>query len=853
MATEPKYYQPYLSDEESQESDDSDIDSDSDRSSDTSDSAAKGLDDPRYAIIKASGPSFKTINEQLLYQKGKDLGSTYQSDLSANTISNSLLYKDPKKTIQTTLFSFRSENRDTQIYPTSSDFSIKLPRPYKNVTQIQLVQVSYQYFLNSIVDASGALSSIIAYLSSIGFKDASECLCCFNNTASLQNSISFTEIGRTDPLDPSKPLYHLVTARGGRYDHPMLAQEMDYQMNKTPPFNLISYAQHRHQFRASKNLLHLFNEGGRYFHNTFRNEFLSLPTRQDIHNHYFSEYYSHTNHQPTEQETFVAYYYPVLKQVMMSTHDHSFLDIGFDSFETVYDRVVRHFEGLDSTYYYTLIKENINFLKPYREQHTFKYNPIHEYDWNYDEGAKRFVIKHTNLHSSIRKDIAHAHSNHFLQSIHQYSLTVNQHSTLVVQHDRTKAVLTDLQKKMENALTSVGIPFSLYSPDELYNPLHILSTTNPLLVNPEYLSETDKVIHDIATGTLTQPVFSGVYSHTPIYNFGWIRISDLDSDSQNYLVSPANFNGIYALALHELNNKSIVNERLGGGYVSSFSGVQFSISNFTNLYSTFVSYHSQYLSQASTLTGVSNTHNTLTKSYVQNKYSGILPDTLLANNAYLGSIGPSAIQFKNDFIMRGSTPFLSNACTSNNPCCIYIERAITNWYGCIPAEYVITTLAHKLGLPITPTDIINYLSTLTAETVSTPYNIYLQLNVDRSMNNMDVGMKEDSTITNEPTAESKVVLGKLLTEGSGLSDITQTIIQNPAQFATPLGKLDKLHFTMYLDSGLVPIAKIFPFGLAFTEWDAVIQIDEEIGYLDRTTDLSTVPSIKWADNNTRPF
>ena len=119
------------------------------------------------------------------------------------------------------------------------------------------------------------------------------------------------------------------------------------------------------------------------------------------------------------------------------------------------------------------------------------------------------------------------------------------------------------------------------------------------------------------------------------------------------------------------------------------------------------------------------------------------------------------------------------------------------------------------------------------------------------MNNMDVAKDEDFSVTQDPVSQPKVVLGKLLTEGSGLTDITQTIIQNPAQFPTPIGKLDRLHFTMYLDN-MAPLSKIVPFDVSFTDWDAVIQIDEEIGVLNRDTQLSTVPTVQWA-NDKIPF
>lgn len=836
------YYKPYISEEEV------DSDEESVTSSDTEfDTAARGLDDPRYAIIRSTGPAFNTINEQLLYQKGNGLGSTYIPETHSNS-SKSPLYTDPKKTIQTTLFSFKSSNRDKRVWPTSSDFEIKLSRPYKNVTQIQLVQVTYQYFINTVVDSSGFLSTIITYLSSIGFTDASECLCCFH-PASVQNSIGITEIGRTNPVNSSQPLTHIITVRPGKYDGNLLIQEMDYQMNKTPPFNIIPYKDHRQQFRTTKNLLHLFNEHGRYFNNRATGEFMTLSSKRDIHNQYYPESFVHTHNQPNEHEVFVAYYYPVLKEAMMSIYDHMFLDLLGNSYSTMYTRTVQHFEGLDSPLYYSLCSSNLPYLSKYRDQHTFKYNPIHQYDWYYDPGTKQNTVKHHILHPSIQRDITNQHASNFLTATHKYGLTSLQYSTLVTQNEKTKAVLTDLQKTLDNALTIMGVPFSLYIPTVLANPISIISTINSELVYPEYLSETETVLHDLATGLLQPSTFGGVYAHIPIYNFDWITLSDLVNDSQNYSITPANFNPIYASKLYTLNNESIISEQIGGSYIPGYSGASVISTDFTSLYSTFIGYHTLYQTQTTTLTNVTTTQSALTRNYVHTKYNGVFPPSLLSNNAYLGNLGTGQIAFKTDPItLYGSSPFDTSTCDKKNPCCKYIQQQIENWYGCMPSEYVITTLPWKLGLAVTPSEILSFLSTIAVSNISSPFNIYLQLNVEQSMNNMDVAMNENVTITNDPVSQAKVVLGKLLTEGAGLADLTQTIIQNPATFQTPIGKLDRLHFTMLLDDGLIPISKLIPFSLSFTEWDAVIQIDEEVGILDRATQLSSIPTVKIPDD-----
>lgn len=841
---EPKFYQPYVSDEEAL----SDSDGESTGSDDTFDPAARGLDDPRYAIIRTTGPAFNTINEQLMYQRGRNLGSTYTPEVQdASNISP--LYIDPKKTIQTTLFSFKSSNRDKTVYPTSSDFSLMLPRPYKNVTQIQLVQVSYQYFLNTITDPSGFISTIVDYLSTIGY-DPSQCLCCFP-TASIQNSIGVEEVGRVNPVYPSEPLTHVITARSGRYDDNLLGQEMDYQMNKTPPFNIVSFTEHRNIFKSKKSLYHLFNEPGRYFHKKDTAEFLHSPSKDDIHNHYIPITYVHSHTQPSEQEVFVAYYYPVLKEIMMSQIDHAFLDLLMYDFETVYSRVVLHFEGLDSTFYYDLCKANLPYLIKMRDTHTFKYNLIHQYDWRYNQGAKRFEVNHTKLHPSIVKDISLRHKEHFQTALHTHGLTVSQHISLLQQAERTKAVFTDLTKQMNNALTEVGIPFSLYNPEYLTLLGNTLFTQNPSSVNPNYLSETETVLHDIATQALVPSTFTGVYSHTPTYNFGWVTLMDLKSDTVNYQTTPYDYDTNYIAQLMNVNAKSVISGPIGGSYIPGYSGTTVTATDFQSLYSTFVGYYSLYTSQISTINSVATKHTSLTSNFVYSKYYNVLPSSLLSNNAYLTTTGTGTVRyFADKLLVKGSSPFFGD-CPTDNPCCDYIEQQLLNWYGCLPAEYVITTLPYKLGLNLTFSTIIAYLSTISGPTTQVPFNVYLQLNIDKSMNNMDVAKDEDFSVTQDPVSQPKVVLGKLLTEGSGLTDITQTIIQNPAQFPTPIGKLDRLHFTMYLDN-MAPLSKIVPFDVSFTDWDAVIQIDEEIGVLNRDTQLSTVPTVQWA-NDKRPF
>ena len=143
----PLYYMPYESDNETTKSSKSrttlgsgyttdDTDYDSDDLPDYEDPRIRREEDPRYAIIRTAGPSFNTTEKQMKYQENAP-GSDYLISTNVNTLQNSLLFKSPTTTTQTSLFSIKSSNRDKSVYKTASYFTIKTPRVYKNVTKFQ--------------------------------------------------------------------------------------------------------------------------------------------------------------------------------------------------------------------------------------------------------------------------------------------------------------------------------------------------------------------------------------------------------------------------------------------------------------------------------------------------------------------------------------------------------------------------------------------------------------------------------------------------------------------------------------------------------------------------------------------
>jgi hypothetical protein len=120
----------------------------------------------------------------------------------------------------------------------------------------------------------------------------------------------------------------------------------------------------------------------------------------------------------------------------------------------------------------------------------------------------------------------------------------------------------------------------------------------------------------------------------------------------------------------------------------------------------------------------------------------------------------------------------------------------------------------------------------------------MQINPAQNFNNMDIAMTENYAISNETTGQVKLMAAKILTAGLGAGEVTETAIQNPIIFETPLGKLDKLKINLYADdAALTPLWQVFPFDLGINEWDATFQIDEEVAFNDRNSGWGTNPTI----------
>ena len=818
MSFTPGYYRPFTEQSDVEE-EESSYTTDSDDSSSTGfqDNSVRGLDDPRYAIVRAAGPSFTTPQQQLQYQSfQKPMG--YDYDSSDAEISSLMAYYPsaaPAQTVQTTLFSFQSTNRDTSVYPLSTYFKLKTPRVYKNITQIQLVQINFPYFLNTYTDPSGIDSMMANYaVAQTGFA-YDDCYACFGNGGTGRGVVgslkggSFTEQGRTNPTAPSKALIHTFRLTNGHYDKYDLVHEMNRQLNATPPFNLISYADHRQLFQTTKQVGHLFNDPGLYYYSPVTKTYLSNASKSVVQQDYLPNAITSTGI-PSEREIFVAYFFPVLRAALYTDYDAKFLDLTGTSLDELNARALQTFEGLSSDYYYILLYQNISILQRLRRVNTFEYYPINSYQWTYNPSTKTVSATHTDLHPTIQKDIQAAHRRNFQQAAASRGYTVQQYTASQAQQNAQIAAVNALAEQVNKALVEVGIPYNRYSTAYLADPQSIITVQPKRVLTADQLTNSDESLFAL---TCDAPRTAATTIRAFPASFGSLSLTQLVNDVSEAAVNSRAFTQPYAQHLVALG------------------------SSFLTLYQSFVDAWKANQTIAKDIADVTTATAAATRDFVSAKYGTVFPPALLSGTAYLSNKGTGGVTFYNDrSIHYASSPAETdtrsiNPVTSDASCCLVISADLTNFYGCLPSEYIFNTVFYQLFATTNPNNILNIYITegLTASPAAN--NIFLQLNEEQSLNNMDIGGNENYAISNEGTGQCKKVFGKILTQGSSAGAVTQTIVQVPARYpvTAPLASLDHFTFNFLLDT-MVPLSKLYPFmpNDNTTNWNAIIQIDELI-------------------------
>ena len=798
------YYMPYDSG--------SDTDQDTDDESDLASQESVGFDsrldrdyDPRYAILRTAGPKMDTPADRLKYRNFHQTDSWGEWDPSTNITSlANYTYSNPAKATRTSLISIKSTNRDRAVYPTAYNFQIKLPRVYQRVTRFQFTQMTFPKPNGAIGLDTWVTSSLRAkfILDGVAPECISSCLAIVNCTTSM-NGLAMIEQGRTAPS--GSPLLTTVAIPDGIYSNPQLAQELTVHANSTPPLNLISYPNFRDIFMNTRDISVLFNEPGDTFLSKATNYRYGGHTKENIMNTYYTQQHIDLFVTITEQVAFVAYYFPILKELVATHRSEPFLNTGGMSFDEVFTRVMGPFQGFDHPVYSTLCTINQTILDGYRKYLTFEMRNVNQYRFSYDSQQNRFAIVHDTLHTSIQRDLAKKYSQTLSQELAVTGLHANSFKTM-----KTDAIgYTSIYKHLETNLSTI----------------------------------------------------IGNYHFGTAYQY---------QGGSQHITQEATYDAVADLHQDEAFTSMFQYQSTIGRIYGNYSGISMQFTNFIDYHSTLSSYYQIVQSTNQALTAIQIGSQREFYSYVSTKYSGILPDEMIHTQSYLSNqsvpvIFPSQGHVYFPGVLPSEVPATKRDMVNTNifyaidptstasscltACCREITNLVYSWYSCIPVNTTINTLSYRLGITNILPNNFSLVSTFT-NIVSTSYlNFLMQINEEQGFNNMDIAMNENYDISNETTGQIKLVNAKILMGNVAAAAESQTIIQNPIVFQPPLRKLDRLSFKVFYDDDAITPAWLYvPSYLDANEWNAIFQIEEEVGDAAPATGWGETPTLPIPDN-----
>jgi hypothetical protein len=224
------------------------------------------------------------------------------------------------------------------------------------------------------------------------------------------------------------------------------------------------------------------------------------------------------------------------------------------------------------------------------------------------------------------------------------------------------------------------------------------------------------------------------------------------------------FSADYTRSLLLFNKTFIGTFTFGRGFSNSnFGGQQIISAGFADFLGQYALLVAEVASISSGLATAQANAVTLMQEYITTTYTGILPPLILARNNFTDPLTFS-IQFKSALL----PPY---------------DKAYDQW-----------GLGWNLGFAKVDTQ-------FTTRHVANSFIkivddfIYIMLDNELNLNGLDVSNKENLALSRDTVGQKQKYYGKLLLNSFG--SFSQTLVQSAKEFAHPIGKLEKLTFTLY--------------------------------------------------------
>ena len=456
-----KFYSPYLSDEEDDNSDSELSSSESDTSSNSSGTSGEPTaSESRQNIFASNGFPVSQMSGDKV--PGEPIGAPIAFKQTTTKFSNSK---------NATTVMINSTDRDTNIYPQPTVFSIRLPRIYRNVVGISVTQIKL--------------------LSSFYYFSASK-----NNT-----SMTINEYGRQIDIC-GQMINNNITKylTDGTYDTNSLVTELQNQLNMTPLYNNISLTTFIGQFISTGNYSLLFNDPGDTTYNPLTGVFETLQFKSNIISRYFNIGISSGVTYYTTAQCLVAYYYPMLRDMTIGNvpfvtpvtpspfaktncttyvisgsktypglnyYETDSQAITYLSGASSYDRIVYGFQGLNDPYISLLVNDKSNqaILQQYKNDNTWNGYLVNNYTCVYNSHSGRLTIYSNSLNTSLVTTFNNQYQTFILQEYANAGINPNEVPAIQTNSENLNGVVIDMYNFIQTGFTNFfAVNFGQYTP-----------------------------------------------------------------------------------------------------------------------------------------------------------------------------------------------------------------------------------------------------------------------------------------------------------------------------------------------------------------------------------------------------
>lgn len=502
---ERRLYKPYNS-----ESDTSDDSSDESYTSsdytDDSDDTMEGMQDlGKLAAVLSAPPVLDPTTPATVEPPPPRFG--YYIDMSGNSPSSQPLVplESGDGSVSNTIM-IDSRNRDRQSYPQPTNLTLRLPRTYRNVTAFSIVQIKL--------------------LSSFYYFRANK-----HNT-----DISIQEFGRTVMGPQGTIIDQIITSelREGSYDINGLISELNIQLNYTPIFYDFpgGFNDFAKKFAVTGDTSLNFNFPGDNYYDSVLDTYLPSPTMTQIVSKYFDQQYANLP-KYTIDNIKIAYYYPVLKEIVLDTvydsitMNYTLTTSSLEFGETVRSRVLNTYQGLFDPVILELINNNIQNLDKYRLEHTFRYSLINKYVALYQSQSNRTIFQSPSLNTSLVNLITYKQSQFTTEQLNLYGITAAEYNSYITQNALLFAVVNDMLSYYQQYLALYfGVSYNSFSIDYLMNPLLTLPIRDALNAVGVSYSLSDTLNNSVTTQEVTQDILQKFRVPPDYY---WNRMTNLST------------------------------------------------------------------------------------------------------------------------------------------------------------------------------------------------------------------------------------------------------------------------------------------------------------------------------------